>query len=121
MAHSTIDPFGCRTMYGVVETNAVDPNYDWKVDHGRFVKFEDENLVKILRLRLLSDQGWSYPYWDVSYCYGEMRDGTRVHVILPVRRFSKYASLSGQLDQMAKRAGRYAKGMGLLSAVSTLE
>lgn len=78
---------------------------------------EDPRLVKVTRLRLLSDPG--YPMWDLSYCYGLDVDGQPVRVSLPVHQFPK-RNLSRALVDMAREAGRYGKGMGLLDAVSTL-
>lgn len=47
------------------------------------VPLSDSDLVRIDRLRLLGDSdGWAYPYLDVSYCYGTMRDGAHVRVDL---------------------------------------
>lgn len=77
----------------------------------------DPRLVKVTRLRLLSDPG--YPVWDLSYCYGVDVDGKPVRVQLPRYQFPK-RNLSRALVDMAREAGRYAKGMGLLDAVSTL-
>jgi len=78
------------------------------------VPLSDSDLVRIDRLRLLGDSdGWAYPYLDVSYCYGTMRDGAHVRVDLGVYRFPK-RGLKAALVACAKQAGRYAKGMGLL-------
>lgn len=81
------------------------------IDYGDVRQLSDPELVKIVRLRLLTDPG--FPYWDVSYCHGELRDGTPVRVNLPVHQF-KRSNLKGQLIAMAKEAGRFGKGMGLL-------
>lgn len=78
---------------------------------------EDRRLVKVTRLRLLSEPGT--PFWDLSYCYGLDVDGKPVRVSLPRHQFPK-RNLSRALVDMAREAGRYAKGMGLLDAVSTL-
>jgi hypothetical protein len=45
------------------------------------VPLESPDLVKVVRLRLLTEPG--YPYVDVSYCYGILRDGTHVRVQMP--------------------------------------
>ena len=81
------------------------------IDYGDVRQLDDPDLVKIVRLRLLTDPG--FPYWDVSYCHGELRDGTPVRVNLPVHQF-KRSNLKGEIIAMAKAAGVYAKGMGLL-------
>lgn len=106
-------------MYGVNETS---PLSESGIDHHDYagaetLDLEDPRLVRVTRLRLLSEPG--YPMWDLSYCYGATADGTPVRVSLPVSRFPK-SGLSRALVQMAKDAGRYGKGMGLLDAVSTL-
>lgn len=100
--------------YGVQETNNIADSAVQldDVEYGVTVQFEDPELVKIVRLRLLSDPG--FPYWDVSYCWGQLKDGRVVHVSLPVQQFSRRRPLRPQLVGMAQSAGRYAKGLGLL-------
>lgn len=78
----------------------------------------DPALTKITRLRLLSDVG--FPAWELSYCWGELADGTAVNVNLPRDRFSKKA-LKADLIDMCKEAGRYGKGMGIFDALSTMQ
>lgn len=78
------------------------------------MQLSDPDLEKITRLRLLGDSdGWAYPYLDVSYCYGKLKDGTHVRVDLPVYHFPK-RGLKRALVEMAKEAGVFAKGLGLL-------
>jgi hypothetical protein len=82
---------------------------------------EDPALVRITRLRLVSDPG--LPWWDVSYCHGENAAGERVRVILPfgtLRKGRRGPSINAQLVDEFRQAGRYAKGMGALDAVSTM-
>jgi hypothetical protein len=83
------------------------------------VDLTDPELKKITRLRLISDAG--FPLWDLSYCYGELKDGTPVRVHLPQWQFSK-KNLKGELIAMAKEAKVFAKGLGLLddSVISKL-
>lgn len=80
------------------------------------------DLVKVTRLRLLSDAG--FPWWDVSYCYGELRDGTPVRVHLGTDQLRKRGRGvdKGHLIELAKTAGKFAKGLGLLDddVISTL-
>ena len=107
------------TNYGHHETS---PLSESGIDHADMagaptLDLEDRRLVKVTRLRLLSDPG--YPFWDLSYAYGLDVDGRAVRVSLPVHQFPK-RNLSRALVDMAREAGRYAKGMGLLDAVSTL-
>lgn len=99
--------------YGAVETNGlVDAQAEVnKVDFTQNVWLDDPNLVRIIRLRLLTDPG--FPMWDMSYCWGEMKDGSRVHVKFSTNQFSK-SNLKGDLIAEAKRMGRFAKGLGML-------
>jgi hypothetical protein len=89
------------------------------IDHGASVWFGDDNLAKITRLRLLSDPG--LPWWDMSYCYGELKDGTPVRVTLPTWNFGKH-TLKRDLIAMGKEHGVYVKGLGMLddAVISTL-
>jgi len=83
------------------------------------VALECPTLAKITRLRLVTDVG--FPWFDVSYCYGELKDGTPVRVQLPYHQFSR-KFLKRDLVQMCKERGLYAKGLGLLddSVISKL-
>jgi hypothetical protein len=100
--------------YGVNEEN---PLWTSEVTHETIqdeVQLNDPRLDRIARLRLLGDSdGWAYPYLDVSYCYGVLKDGTHVRVHLPEHSFPK-RGLKKALVEMAKEAGVYAKGLGLL-------
>lgn len=72
--------------------------------------------LRITRLRLLSDPG--FPYWDVSYCHGELRDGTKVHVALPFSQLPKrYAA---ELIKELNTAGLNGKRLGIWDAISQL-
>jgi len=82
------------------------------------VAWSDKSLKRIVRLRLLSDPG--FPVWDVSYCWGELRDGTPVRVRLPFHQLPKHAVTAAILTH-ARREHVYAKGLGLLDAVSCLQ
>lgn len=74
--------------------------------------------LRITRLRLLSDPG--FPAWDVSYCHGIL-NGEHVDVQLPFDQLRKYGTtISKQLVAYAKKDGVYAKGLGILDAISTL-
>ena len=97
--------------YGVSETNNIAfADYDHTAIEDD-VYLDDPRLVRIDRLRLLTEPG--YPYYDVSYCYGTLADGRHVRVQLDEHRLSR-RNIKGDLIAMAKRAGRYAKGLGLL-------
>lgn len=100
--------------YGVHETNPIDADVyavRKSIDHNRgLVPLENTDLIKILRLRLLGEPG--FPFMDVSYCYGEMRDGARVGVEIGASQLRK--RYTSHLIELASNAGRDAKGMGLL-------
>lgn len=77
------------------------------------VDLTDKRLARITRLRLLTDPG--YPMYDLSYCYGELKDGTPVRVHLPWWQFSR-KNLKGDLIAMCREANVYAKGLGMLDS-----
>lgn len=89
------------------------------MDHKDPVDLDNSQLRRIVRLRLVSDPG--YPMWDVSYCYGELKDGTPVRVNLPRYQFSK-KNLKGDLITMCKEVGVYGKELDLFEphVISTL-
>jgi hypothetical protein len=81
------------------------------VDHGTRVYWNDARLARVVRLRLIGCSR-DYPRWDVSYCYGELRDGTRVRVDLPTDRIAR--NWRAHLIALGKAEGVFAKGLGLL-------
>ena len=109
--------------YGVIETNSLPDRYHEELTQGSIL-WSDKRLAKVIRLRLLSDPGVGI--WDVSYCDGRLVDGTKVQVILPfhqLRRnfrgdFTKV--INAQIIAYAKKDGVYAKGLGIMDAVSFL-
>lgn len=106
-----------RGPYGVLtqNTSTLEETYARldrvKEDGDIEVYLSDPQLAKITRLRLVSDPG--FPLWDVSYCYGELKDGRTCRVDLPEHQFPK-RGLSRALVEMCKREKVYAKGLGLL-------
>lgn len=101
-----------RDSYGALESNPI--NDEIRATRGAIqetVDLTDPRLAKITRLRLVTDPG--FPLYDLSYCYGELRDGTPVRVQLPEYQFPK-RNLTGALIAMAKANKVYAKGLGLL-------
>lgn len=101
-------PGGVSSMHDFLQTMAPG-SYYWN----------DPRIKRITRLRLLSDPG--FPAWDVSYCYGELQDGTPCRVDLPFNQLDKYrVSISKQIVAYAKKDGVYAKGIGILDNVSKL-
>jgi hypothetical protein len=88
-------------------------------NHAGTVHWTDPRLAKITRFRLLSDPG--FPYWDVSYIHGVLKDGRNCDVYcdfpygqLPKRGMKRF------IIEAAKRDGVYAKGLGIFDALSTL-
>jgi hypothetical protein len=82
------------------------------------VEWNDPSLKRITRLRLVSD--WGFPCWDVSYCHGELHDGTIVRVHLPFYQLEKYGdNIYTQIIRYAKNDKVYAKGLGVFEAIST--
>lgn len=98
--------------YGYLESNPInDAVKAHREAADETVELDDPRLARIVRLRLVSDPG--FPLWDLSYCYGTLKDGTPVRVHLPQFQFSK-RNLKGELIAMAREAGVFAKGLGLL-------
>lgn len=104
-----------RGRYGELESNgwSREEHDEWLNANMPTVQLEDKRLKRIKRLRLLSDPG--FPFWDVSYCYGLLDDGTKVRVQLPRHQFSK-AKWRSELYDMCREAGVYGKGLGLFDA-----
>lgn len=80
------------------------------------VELEDPRLARVTRLRVLTDP--HAPCWELSYCHGELKDGTACHVDLPWYTFSKRKGLSREIVAMCQEVGVYAKGIGILDTVS---
>lgn len=79
------------------------------------VDWANPDLAKIVRLRLISDQ--DFPFWDLSYCYGVLKDGTKCRVQVPFFQLPKN-DLRGAIIRDAKRDGVFAKGLGIFEAIS---
>jgi hypothetical protein len=109
-----------RGKYGEEESNPItDEVRKVREEIEQTVDLTDDRLARITRLRLLGDAG--FPLYDLSYCYGELKDGTPVRVSLPEWQFRRNR-LKHDLVRMCKRHGLYAKGLGLLddSVISIL-
>jgi hypothetical protein len=109
-------------LYGTSETNPLGSG--GHPERAGRVYWDNPRLKRITRLRLLSDPG--FPLWDVSYCYGELDDGTMVDVDLPFSQLNKSVgrwgtgALQKDIIRHAKRDKVYAKGLGIFNAISTL-
>jgi hypothetical protein len=97
--------------YGVNETN---PLWASEVTHKTIevhCSLGDPRLERITRLRLLTEPG--YPYFDISYVYGVLKDGRHCRIDgAPMHLGRK--TLKRDLIAWAKEEGAYAKGLGLL-------
>lgn len=107
--------------YGARETNGLADKGErdamLRAQGGPIVAWNSPELARVTRLRLLSDPG--YPEWDVSYCVGEMKDGTPCRVDVPFRSLPRRGMVRAIIDH-AKRDGVYAKRLGILDNISTL-
>lgn len=104
----------------VNEVNGLEnPKEYGSVDRSVQVDWSDSRLARITRLRLLSDPGLGF--WDVSYCHGELKDGTPCRVIVGFSQLPKRGRMAA-IVAAAKRDGVYAKGLGLFdpSVISSL-
>jgi hypothetical protein len=104
-----------RKNYGAIEISPITPEIESIRDEAHrngSVPWTDKGLAKIVRLRLISDPG--YPFWDLSYCYGRMKDGRYVLVSVPFYQIPKNQVVSTILAE-ARRDGVYAKGLGLFN------
>lgn len=128
MTANFLDQHGNHTVranrYGVQSTNVVDPAA-W----GEFLdsvkgscSLTDPKLVKIVRLRLLTDAG--FPWWDISYCYGQLADGTYVSVsLMGIGQLRKArGGYRAHLVEIFREAKRYGRGMGIFDdgVISTM-
>lgn len=100
-------------MYGVTETNPieyVDGEHPCTLLQGE-VGLGDPDLARITRLRMLTERG--YPFMDISYCYGVLKDGTPVRVQVTAGGIRR-GRIKADLIAWARSEGAYAKGLGLL-------
>ena len=88
------------------------------VDHRAAAKvhISDKRIKRILRLRLIGYTR-AYPVWELSYCWAELKDGTRVRVDLDRDEFSR--EYKRELIEVCKKHGVYGRGIGILDAVDT--
>lgn len=99
--------------YGANETNSL-----WmsEVTHHTIevhTTLSDPDLQRVTRLRLLTDPGC--PFFDISYCYGVMKDGRHARIeggFMP--QSLRRRNLKGDLIAWAREEGVNAKRLGLL-------
>jgi hypothetical protein len=104
-------------MYGVRETNNISM---FTSAFGEFldqlepgsIQLDDPRLLRITRLRLLTEPG--FPYYDVSYCYGQLKDGRHVRVDLPWHQLHR-ATWKQTAVSWGKENHVWVKGLGLFN------
>lgn len=103
--------------YGVNEVNGLENPTE---HHARYANAKSVCWtapgLRVTRLRLLSDPG--FPFWDVSYCQGEL-NGEPVTVLLPFSQLPKRGYRKA-IVEWAKTEGVYALRLGILENISTL-
>jgi|JI10StandDraft_1071094.scaffolds.fasta_scaffold52524_3 hypothetical protein len=110
---ASIETIAYRNHYGAVETNGLPAGGQQELLDSLTgeVYWSDPQLARVFRLRLLTDPG--FPMYDVSYCYGTLRNGDNVRVSLPFHQLRKRTWKSDIIDA-AKRDGVYAKGLHIM-------
>ena len=108
-----------RNIYGTVETNGLvnGAAYHENRRDAITVYWNDPDLVKITRLRLISDPG--FPFWDVSYAHGVMKNGDAADVQLPFSQLSK-RQMWKEIYEAGTADGVYVKRILDASAISKL-
>ena len=110
-----------NTKYGAWESNPIseaDHEFRESIDYmARPTPLDDPQLASIQRLRIIGFEP-GYPFVDVSYCYGTLKDGTHVRVQMPQSQMPR--RWRPWLVKWAKENGVYLKGLGLFDAVSEL-
>ena len=101
-------------MYGN-ETNPIDGARHHEPDHLDVMCWDHPSLKQVTRLRLVTEPG--HQFWDVSYCWGVTRHGTKVRVALPFDQLPRHGMYKAILDA-AKIDGVFAKGLGISGAIS---
>jgi len=107
------DPVYGHSYFG----EQIGPEYHRAYHDVETIEWNDGRLAKFTRVRMLTDPG--FPYWDFSYCYGELKDGTKVEVTLPFHQLGRRKWKSEAIEY-AKRDGIYLKGLGFFNAIAGL-
>jgi hypothetical protein len=89
-------------------------NYDQQSppETAEFIEWTDPRLARVYRLRLLSDRG--VPHWCVSYCWGLLKDGTKVRITLPFETLPKGRTMKAAIIKAANMDRVFAKRLMLL-------
>lgn len=122
MAHNieaAIDRSIRTAGWGVRETNPswMNPDYTAMLDRGfGIVALSDPRLVRIVRLRMNTDDGYD---WEIVYCYGQLDEANGNKIVNVNLGADSIAKKNGRVDrdhliELATKARRFAKGIGLL-------
>jgi hypothetical protein len=100
-----------RTHHGAVEINGVENMQALvdSIDRVRKVYWNDPELDRVFRFRVLTDPG--FPFYDVSYVYGVMKDGTNVRVDVPFYQLPK-STWKSAIVEFARKDKVNAKRLG---------
>lgn len=79
-----------------------------------YVQLEDKRIAHIERIRYLKGPNGILEF---SYCIANLKDGSRVYVMIETQ-FSSVRTIKGDLLDEAKGKRVYAKGLGLLENIS---
>jgi hypothetical protein len=112
-AHHLVD----RNVYGAVELGGLGNPQAYHAIERKETHCWTTPGIKVTRLRLVTDRG--FPFWDVSYCHGEL-NGKPCRVGLPFNQIPKREGLKRFIVKEAIRAGVHAQKIGLLDNISTL-
>jgi len=111
IAQAVYDGGNVTSTYGAVEVNTITEEQKLlQQSAAEVVDLADKRLARITRLRLVTDR--DFPMWDLSYCYGTLKDGSAVRVRLPQSQFPKQG-LNQSLVQMCKEVNVFGKGLGI--------
>lgn len=92
--------------------------------NGPEVAWTDPNLARVVRLRLIGHEG--DPYYELLYCFGELKDGQPCRVWLPFECLAMpRKGMRAHLARVARNAGLIKQDsqvyLSLFKALSTLE
>jgi hypothetical protein len=100
------------------ETNPIEDHRHHQPEPGaERVDWTDPDLARITRLRLLTEPG--FPFMDVSYVWGVLKDGSKVLVDVPFDQLPRKGS-HREIVLYAEQDGVYAKGLGIFDSISIL-
>lgn len=114
-----MNPYLTTDRPDIGETNGLVNGIAYQAEYAdaRVVDWTEPHL-RVTRLRLLSDPG--FPFWDVSYCHGVLcHSGEKVRVQVPFHQLRK-GKMKTEIVEWARREGVFAKGLGILDNISTL-